>query len=321
MSAAAGAEPLRRRVRARALEASVRAAGVLPHGALGALLRPLGRAALASRYAAVIDDNLVRMLPGIERRDPRVAVRLADVKCFRRDVADFAVEQATHWLRLARGAGPGSQRGAWVDELVTLDPSIEHLERALAGGRGAIVVTAHIGNWELLCARLRRAGHEGAVVGRVRHLDSSHRWLVHMRAAYGVGTIPQDAHPREALAVLEKGGVLGLLTDLHVRRAQGRAIPFFDVPARTVSAAAAFARLHGAPVVPVRCVREAGESGYRLRAEPPLDWDTEATREAATERLLAAQNAVFERWILDSPEQWAWHQRRWPTGAAPSSQP
>lgn len=304
-------EPLRRRIRARGLRGLVRAAGWMPRSALGPGLRPLSRAAFAWRYGEVVARNVARALPEIERRDSEVAARVSDRRPFQRAVADFTALQAAHWIQLARGAQPGSKRGAWVDDLVELDPSIERLDRVLAEGRGAIIITAHIGNWELLCARLSRRGARGAVVGRVRARDSSHRWLVDMRRAYGVETIPQDASARAPLRILKEGGLLGLLTDLHVRRIDGVDLPFFGLPARTVTAAASFARLHRAPLVPVRCVQEGTTGRFRLSVEEPLYLDPSLGREGASLDLLRRQNAVFERWIMDTPQQWAWHQRRW----------
>lgn len=307
----AAQEPLRRRVRATALRGLVRGAGWVPRRALGASLLPLSRGAFAWRYGDVVARNVARALPEIQRRDPAAAALLQDSRRFQRSVADFTAEQAAQWIQLARGAEPGSKRGAWVDELVELDPSIERLDRVLSQGRGAIVVTGHIGNWELLCARLSRRGQRGAVVGRVRKRDSSHRWLIDMRKAYGVDTIPQDASARAPLRVLKEGGVLGLLTDLHVRRIDGLDVPFFGIPARTVTAAAGFARLHRSPLVPIRCVKDSASGRFRLSVEEPLHLDTTLERDAATLDLLARQNRVFEDWILASPEQWAWHQRRW----------
>ncbi len=304
-------EPLRRRVRAVALRGLVQGAGWVPRRALGASLVPLSRTAFAWRYGEVVARNVERALPEIERRDESVAAALADRRGFQRRVADFTAEQAAQWIQLARGAQPGTQRGAWVDELVEVHPSIERLDRVLAEGRGAIVVTAHIGNWELLCARLSRRGQRGAVVGRVRQRDSSHRWLIDMRKAYGVETIPQDASARAPLRVLKDGGVLGLLTDLHVRRIDGVDVPFFGIPARTVTAAAGFARLHQAPLVPVRCVKDSASGRFLLSVEEPLFMESALDRSAAALDLLHRQNRVFEDWIMASPEQWAWHQRRW----------
>jgi len=301
--------PLRRRVRARALDAVVRAGALVPTAAALPALRAASRLATGRRFAATIDANVAAATPWITARAPEVAARLADRRAFRRDVADHVALQTSHWLRLARGAAPGERRGRWVEDLVHVDDSCEHLECALARGRGAIVVTAHIGDWELLCARLRRLGHHGAVVGRVRANDPSHAWLVRMRRAYGTDTLPQDAPPRSMLRVLRGGGVLGLLTDLRARRVDARPIPLMGVTVPTMTAAAAFARASGAPVVPMRCTREGG-GGFVLRADEPLALDAGLPRRDAEDALLTAQNDAFGRWILGAPEQWAWHQER-----------
>ncbi len=285
----------------------MRASGWLPPSAVAGALAPLAARGLPRRHRAALEANVEAALPGLAALDPRKAERVSDTRAFGREVARFAAEQASHWVRLAGGAQ--GARGAWVDDLVEIDASVERLDEVLAAGRGAIVVTAHIGNWELLCARLARRGHEGAVVGRVRRKDPSHQWLVELRRAYGIETIPQDASPREPLGVLRRGGVLGLLTDLRVRQLQGIPRPLLGTPALTMTAPAAFARAHDAPLVPVRCVRRG--TRYVLSVEEPLRLRPDLDRADAARDLLDRQNEIFGRWIADTPEQWAWHQRRW----------
>lgn len=299
-------EPLRRRARAAGLRALARAAGAAPPSVVQACLGQVAPLALRRRQHEAVDQNLTAAAAWLDGLEPGLGRRLAgDPASLTRQCGRFAAEQFAHWISLARGAGPGDPRGEWVDELVHLDESIEILDRTLAGGRGAIIVTAHLGDWELLCARLRRRGHEGAVVGRVRRRDSSHRWLVDMRRAYGVETIPQDAGAREALGVLKRGGVLGLLTDLHVPRLDNRQVPFLGAPAPTMTAPASFARAWRAPLVPVRCVRTG--SRYALSVEEPLELRRDLGRQDAELDLLRRQNEVFGRWIAATPEQWAWY--------------
>jgi len=216
------------------------------------------------------------------------------------------------WGRLSGARGPADPRSRWLDEEVRLDPSIEHLDAALAGGRGALVVTAHIGNWELLAARLGRRGQRGAVVGLRRPRDPASDWLIEMRRAHGVETIPQDAPPRRMLEVLRRGEVLGILSDLEVRRLDGEFLPFFGRPALTMTAPAALVRAARAPLLPLRCVASP-RGGYTLFADEPLELDPSLEPRAARRDLLQRQNRLFERWIRADPEQWAWHQHRWRT--------
>lgn len=299
------AEPLRRRARARFLRALVRAGGLVPHAWMRAGFASLAPIARASRHERTTLANLELALG----RETTPGERARIAAGVRRHAARLAAE----WLRLARGAppeGPHAHRGAWIEDVVRIDASVERLDEALRAGRGALVVTAHLGNWELLCAALRRRGHTGAVVGLERPRDPSTAWLVAMRRGYGVETLPQGAHPRELVRVLERGGVVGLLADLEARRLDGVELPFFGRPARTMTAPAALARARRLPLVPCRCVAVDARR-YELRFDEPLAIDARLARREATIELSARLNALFERWIREAPEQWAWHQRRW----------
>lgn len=307
-------EPLRRRVRAQLLRGLTRTGGWLPDGMLAATLDPIQRIAARSRFAVLARENLAHaagaLAPEGAPLDERERERIL------RAVFRHAARQLREWMRLARGAppeGPGAARGRWIERSVRLDDSIRRLEAELAGGRGAIVVTGHIGNWELLCARLRRLGLHGAVVGRRRPKDSSSSWLIEMRRAYGITTVPQDGPPRHLLRILEGGGIVGLLTDLEVRRLDAVWLPFLGRPALTMTAPAALARAQGAPILPVRCTLESGSDQYTLQVDEPLRIDEGLERRAATVDLCQRLNRVYERWIREAPEQWAWHQPRWRT--------
>jgi len=296
-------EKLRRRVRARALRALVQAR-ILPAPLVGGALAAISPLARFSRYERLTLANLELALAKETTASERARIA--------RGVRLHAARLFAEWLRLARSGAPGTPdaaRGAWIETAVRLDDSVRILERELARGRGALIVTGHIGNWELLCARLRRMGLEGAVVGNHRARHPSSVWLADMRRTYGVATLEQDASPREILRVLQRGQVVGLLADLPAPRIQGEMLPFFGIPARTMTAPAALARAARLPLVPIRCVREGGE--YVLRVEEPMHLDESLPRREATLELTARLNFAFERWIREHPEQWAWHQPRW----------
>jgi KDO2-lipid IV(A) lauroyltransferase len=300
-------------VRARALDLITHAAGFVPHAAFHGALSAVSPLAAWTRFERTTRSNLELALSGTtsEAERARIArgVRLHSARLF------------AEWVRLARGAPPDSLRGRWIEDQVEVDPSVAILDQELARGRGALVVTAHIGNWELLAARLRRAGHRGGVVGFTRPNDSSARWLVEMRRAYGVETIAQDENPRAILRTLHAGGVVGLLCDLEVRRLDGEFVPFFGRPALTMTAPAALARAARIPLVPARCVLDARTGRYRLAFDPPLALEERLDRRERITALLSRLNGTFERWIRADPAQWAWHQPRWRTQPAHSPLP
>lgn len=294
-------DPLRRRVRAGALRAFAGAARALPEPLARAPLAAAAGLARLSPWEGRIAANLELALGGdttpLERR--RIA----------RGVRHHAARLLYEWSRLAAGRGAA---GPWLRARVRVDDSIEVLERELARGRGALVVAAHVGNWELLACALRERGFEGAVVGRERRRDPAARFLPELRRAWDVESVPQDTAARPLLRRLAAGRIVGLLADLEVRRLAGAFVPFFGVPALTMTAPAALARAADLPLVPVRCVLGA-DGTYALSAEEPLALDRSLGGRAATLDLTRRLNGVYERWIRAAPEQWAWHQPRWRT--------
>ncbi len=303
------ADPLRRRVRARLLFGLTHGSALVPGPLQDAAFATAAALVRRGRLGTLARENLLQALG--DELDEVTRERVL------RDCFHHSSRLLRNWMRLARSAppdGPRASRGAWIDDAVTIDPSITILNEVLSRGRGALVVTAHIGDWELMVAAVRRLGHHGAVVGLQRPRDPSADWPVAMRRAYGVRTIPQDASPRRLLEVLHGGGVLGLVTDLEVRRLDGEFLPFLGRPALTMTAPAALARAARVPLVPMRCVaRGPGRWDHVLSVEEPLALDTSLPRREATSDLLLRMNQTFERWIRETPEQWAWHQNRWRT--------
>lgn len=298
--------PLRRRLRATALDLATSGARFIPLPAQRALLHGAAWAAAYTKFERTTLANLERAL-GSEA-DRRERLRIA------RGVRQHGARLALEWLRLARARGGGRSRAkveAWIDATVEFDSSCAAMFEAARSERGVLIATAHIGNWELLAAALRRRGLDGAVVGLRKHRDPSADWLVATRAALGVRTIAQDAPAREVLGVLRSGAVLGILCDLEVRRLAGLFVPFFGIPALTMRAPASLARAARADLHPLRCVRRG--SRYVVLADAPMTLTTGVERGEAERRFLTALNATFERWIREDPEQWAWHQPRWRT--------
>jgi len=298
------AEPLRRRVRARLLRGLSGAASGAPAPLVRAALGGAAGLARFSHHEELVLANLEIALG--DRTGPRERRRIA------RGVRHHAARLLFEWLRMARATAGESERrevADWIDGTVEMDSSVRTLDELARAGRGLIAATAHIGNWELLAAALRRRGLDGAVVGLRKRNDSSADWLVAMRSACGVRTIAQDAPAREVLEILRSGATVGLLADLEARRIAGVFVPFFGIPVLTLTAPAALARAARLPIVPVRCI--ANGERYRLSVENPIVLDRSLGRREATLEATTRLNGVFESWIRETPEQWAWHQPRW----------
>ena len=277
-------------------------------------LRPLTHGALAMATAAArwspLERRLARHL-AIAFPDLDAAALAARTRAARRHLA----RQVRELGRFGRGA---EREAAWLDDLVTVDDSVAHLEELVAAGRGAIVITPHLGNWELLAATLRRHGFDGAVVGRRRARDPGGTWLEELRSRWGVTTLAQDVSPRELLRRLKGGEVIGLLPDVEVPRLAGLRTDFLGRDALVMTAPAALARAARLPLLPARCVAEG--AGYRLSFGEPLvapsGSDSGDPRDPRP--LTEAWVRLFEAWIRETPEQWIWYHDRWRTPPGPA---
>ncbi len=129
-----------------------------------------------------------------------------------------------------------------VCSLIDAD-SFEPVEKVLARGKGLILMTAHLGAWEVLCGYSAiRLGKPLYGVGKRIYYEAYNRWLIDLRRSHGVETIYQETGARPSLRVLKSGRPLGILSDQDVGRLEGAFIDFFGRPAYTSTGPAALAR-------------------------------------------------------------------------------
>jgi len=212
------------------------------------------------------------------------------------DMVGRIVGEYPHLDAIARGAG---SPGARVE--VAGAEQIEMLK-----GRGAaLLFSAHLGNWEVFAPSLAALGIPYAQVYRDPN-NPFVSWLIHR-----VRRLPRDemvpkgpAGARRAIAILAKGGRLGMLVDQKLN--DGIAVPFFGRDAMTAPALARFAQRYGCPAVPVRLERL---GGAHFRVSFLTSLDTSGT----DAEVMARANRIIEGWIRERPEQWLWIHRRWPS--------
>ena len=186
---------------------------------------------------------------------------------------------------------------------------IEHLREAYARGRGVIGFTGHLGHWELLSFMFGRLGIPAT--GIARPLDNPYleERLVRLRTLSGSRVINKRGAFREALAVLQQGGFLGIWIDQRPKRG-GIPVPFFGTDAYTTDGLARLALDSEAAVVPCFAVHEANGS-WRMVIEPEVPVVRTGDLEADGYRVTAVCTAILERWVRRYPDQWLWTHRRW----------
>jgi KDO2-lipid IV(A) lauroyltransferase len=190
---------------------------------------------------------------------------------------------------------------------------LEHYLAARERGKGVLIVTGHLGAWELSSFYHSLMGYPMSIV--IRRLDNARvdRLVNAIRCLHGNRVLHKDDFARGLLAAMRQGETVGILMDTNMTPPQGVFVPFFGRPACTASGLARVALKTGAAVLPGFMVWEEAERKYVLRfgEEIPViaTGDDEADAMANTARF----TAVIEEWVRRYPEQWLWVHRRWKT--------
>lgn len=193
----------------------------------------------------------------------------------------------------------------------------EHLERALANGRGAVIVTAHVGPWDAAARLLRRAVDADVIVAMVGEPDAAARSLHDaVRAKSGVRVVHVGAHPLDALPLLRhlrEGGVVAFQLDRGAPNGRVLEVELFGRGFELPEGPFRLAALAGAPIVPL-FARRRGFFDYAIEISAPLELPARAGHAALVEAASRAARSM-EAFIRSAPTQWFQFQ----TPAAPNA--
>ncbi len=200
--------------------------------------------------------------------------------------------------------------GTWWESEPAVVGDWPALEQALLDGRGALIVTAHFGNWERTGKMLLRRGVR--LNALVRPLKGAlNTRIVDNRLAARCGLIYPKGAVQNIIAALGQNEGVMMLLDQSLRADKALFVPFFDRPASTTPAMALAAERTGAPVFVVMGVRDESGRRQRLEIEGPIPRPEGVDGEAARLEHTAAVTRVLERFIRRYPDQWLWLHRRW----------
>ena len=251
---------------------------------------------------------LVRVFPSPRRHVAQVNIALcfpahdapaqrALVDANLRDVGLMLVEFALGWM--------GSDRA--IARIPLQVEGLEHLAAARAQGKGVLLVGGHFSHLEL-CARL--VSQRIRIAGMYRRMDSDvFEWNV-LRARLGYADAMFDKEDiRGTVKYLRGGGTLWYAPDQDMRSKDSVFVPFFGVPAATITATHHLARMSGAVVMPFFHRRLPGSGGYVLRLGAPLaDFPgTDVPRDTAR------VNQCIEQMVREAPTQYLWTHKRFKT--------
>ena len=199
----------------------------------------------------------------------------------------------------------------------------EHLLKAAAGKRGALVFSGHFGHWEMVGLLQPRIGVPYSMV--VRPLDNGRldSYLSGLRTITGNELISKYNAARGVLRALRPGNAIGLMIDQNVRGEGGVFVDFFGTPASTTPALAIFALKTGAPIVPMFSY-PLPDGRLRIRYGEPIVATRRGTLSEDIHAITQQCTRILEREIREHPECWLWMHNRWrtrPTAASPEGAP
>jgi KDO2-lipid IV(A) lauroyltransferase len=186
----------------------------------------------------------------------------------------------------------------------------DNLRAAMKQGKGAVYVTGHIGNWEVM-GHAVSSRYPLSVVAAPIEPEQVNDMIVSLRAGMGVRTIlrGRPGASRELIRIFKENRILGILIDQDTD-VESAFVDFMGRPAQTPTAAASMAIKVGAPVI-FGYIQRNKDNRHTVTIEGPLD----LVRTGDNENDIIANTAMLSKKIEDSimrnPEQWVWMHRRW----------
>lgn len=189
----------------------------------------------------------------------------------------------------------------------------ENLDKVLEKGKGAIVLTCHIGNWEMGGVVAAMAGYDLSAVVLVHKHKNINDFFIRQRAEKGMKAIPVSSVMKGCISALKRNGVLALASDRDFT-GSGLKLDFFGVATNIPKGPAALSLKTGAAIVPGFLVR-VGRYDYKLIFDEPLKIkDIEGLKkEEIIRKSTECFVRVMEKYIKIYPEQWLVFRKFWET--------
>jgi lauroyl/myristoyl acyltransferase len=188
-----------------------------------------------------------------------------------------------------------------------------HMQSALQAGRGAILITAHFGNWDMAGAILARH-HPVSAIAETFSDAQLNQLLQDQRREKGIGIIPLGSSMRPFLRILQQNQFAAIVVDRPVAENEGTEVTFFGRKTYVPSGPAALALTSGAAIVPAFVWYGHHEEFY-ARAFRPIYPQRGKSSERAAEisRLTQSIYDVLEVMIREWPTQWYMFRQFWPS--------
>lgn len=199
-----------------------------------------------------------------------------------------------------------------IAQVVEYD-GLEHYQQAVAQGRGVLILTAHLGAWELSSFAHALYGYPLHFLSRRLDNPLLDALTQQSRTLSGCHSIDKNQSARQVLQALRQGETIGILLDLNTQPHEGIFCDFFGLPACTSPIIANLALHTGALVVPGFLVWDEGRQKHRLQFGPPVELQRTGDFQQDVQANTTRFNQIIETIIRRHPDQWLWVHKRWHT--------
>jgi Kdo2-lipid IVA lauroyltransferase/acyltransferase len=201
-----------------------------------------------------------------------------------------------------------------LHDMVEFDQvALEHVKAAAAEGRGVILVSCHLGPWELSLVAWSALQYPLNIIARPFNDPRVGEYMGAIRTRFGNRMISEKGAIREAVPILKQGGTVAMGIDVNMPRDIGVFVSFFGRLACTTPGVALLALLSDALVLPVCIIWRDDRKRYFLHSEPPVDLLRTGDNVRDIEVNTARYTAAIEKMVRAYPDQYLWMHRRWLT--------
>jgi len=241
----------------------------------------------------ITEENLRAIFPGKSNREiHRIRIRIF------RNFAKYLVD----FFRFSK------LDGEYIKENIGVE-NRNYIDEVLSRGKGAIMVSAHLGNWELGAVVIALLGYPFWAVALPHKYKKVDNFFNSQRENKGVRVIPLGKAVRQSLNILRENQILALVGDRDFTE-KGLVLDFFGKPTIFPQGPAALSLKTGATIIPAFMVRNENDS-FTLRFEKPLTFTSTGDRNNDLIELTTRFKHIFEDYIQKYPEQWYVFRRFW----------
>jgi lauroyl/myristoyl acyltransferase len=269
---------------------------------------------LVQRIALAIGWLIWALLPGQRRQVtenlrhvPRLAAHPQHLRRAVRKVFGNSLLNYVDFFRL-RSVTPAELRDYWQAI------NIERLNAALAQGRGCVIISGHLGNFDYALRYFLNLGYKITVTQEHLKPERLHQLVMQVRNVPGLRFAPVDSPSglRELFGALRRNEVIVMPADRDIQ-GNGELVPFFGEPARLPAGGIQIAQRTGAPVLAVFAHRAGLAHGHgTFEPLPELTAEEQAAEPDSLRRELRRVAKLLEQQIEQSPEQWVIFAPVWP---------